>query len=531
MATLYDHNGRKVELKLLQDELAAPSLTGIRTLWNETVASGLTPGRLTTLLRAAADGDPLEYLTLAEEMEERDAHYASVLGTRKRALSGLEVQVEATSDAAREVEQADAVRALTAAPAFCFLVEDLLDSLGKGFSVVELVWQRSATRWQPRFEHRDPRWFRFDRTTGREVRLLDERNALEGVELPPYKFVVHTHRLKSGVPIRGGLAFLACWAYLFKAYTVKDWMAFLETFGMPVRVGKYGDRASKDDIAVLVRAVANIGTDAGAVLPESMQIEFPEAGGKQGSVNVYDTMAQWLDRQVSKAVLGQTMTSDDGASLAQAKVHNDVRIDILKADARQVAATLNRDLVRPFIDLNFGPPADGLYPVLTLPVPEPEDIAGLVAALKELVPLGLKVEASVIRDKLGLPDPEEGAELLGVVVAPAQGPGPALNRAVNQEHTDGQGPARTGTDEQDTPDALVARLEAETAPEIAGMVETIRQWAEEADSLQALRDRLLAAYGDLPAPSLAGVMGTAFAAAAAAGIYAEAVESGATDAA
>ena len=47
-----------------------------------------------------------------------------------------------------------------------------------------------------------------------------------------------------------------------------------------------------------------------------------------------------------------------------------------------------------------------------IPVKEPEDIGALVNALDKLVPMGLEAEASVIRDKLGLPDPEDDAELL-----------------------------------------------------------------------------------------------------------------------
>ena len=72
--TLYDAYGRPVRTQELTREIAAPTLTGIRSVWNETVAGGLTPQRLAALLRNANDGDAHEYLTLAEEMEERDPH-------------------------------------------------------------------------------------------------------------------------------------------------------------------------------------------------------------------------------------------------------------------------------------------------------------------------------------------------------------------------------------------------------------------------------------------------------------------------
>ncbi|MBB9266532.1 DUF935 family protein, partial [Escherichia coli] len=42
------------------------------------IASGLNPGRLAGILRNAADGTTRDFFILAEEMEERDLHYASV---------------------------------------------------------------------------------------------------------------------------------------------------------------------------------------------------------------------------------------------------------------------------------------------------------------------------------------------------------------------------------------------------------------------------------------------------------------------
>ena len=112
-------NGQPIKRDQLTREMAAPTLTGLRSAWSiGSVASGLTPSRLASLLNSASDGDALDYLVLAEEMEEREPHYASVLGTRKRAVSGIEPSVEAASDETRDVELADAVRKLIREPAF-----------------------------------------------------------------------------------------------------------------------------------------------------------------------------------------------------------------------------------------------------------------------------------------------------------------------------------------------------------------------------------------------------------------------------
>jgi len=95
--------------------------------------------------------------------------------------------------------------------------------------------------------------------------------------LAPFKFIVHFAKAKAGLPVRGGLARAAGWSYLFKNYVLKDWVTFTEVFGQPLRVGKYHPGASEKDKQALLQAVSNIGTDAAAIIPESMLIEFTEA--------------------------------------------------------------------------------------------------------------------------------------------------------------------------------------------------------------------------------------------------------------
>lgn len=407
---LIDINGNPIEYDLLQDELAAPSLTGIRQPWHGSVIRHLTPTRLANILDAAENGDAYEYLTLATEIEDRaDLHYASVLGTRKLAITGLDIKVDAATDDAIDIKLADFVREQV--PHLKDLVSDLVDALGKGYSVSEILWDRSGKTWVPEeYKHRDPRFFKFDLETGQQLRLIDNADMVNGIALAPYKFIVHTPRIKTGLPIRGGLARLAAVAYMCKAWTWRDWMAFADVFGMPLRVGKYGPNTQPADLQKLVSAVANLGSDAAAVIPESMRIEFQQAAQTAGAGDFFQGLADWWDKQISKGILGQTMTADNGSSMAQAKVHNEVRLDILSADAGTLSATLNKQLIKPLIDLNFG--VQKHYPQLTIVVPQPEDMALLITALEKLVPLGLQVEQSVIRDKLGLPDPAPDAVLL-----------------------------------------------------------------------------------------------------------------------
>lgn len=505
MSQILGPDGRPVKSTSLTKPQAEPQVAGIRSPWHEPIASGLTPPRLASILRAAAEGEMRDFLILAEEMEEREPHYFSVLSTRKRALTELAPIITAPTDDAGDVKIADAVRELVEDPRFTLMIGDLTDAIGKGYSVVELIWSRSSTRWDiAGYEWRDPTFFTFDRRTGAGLRLAS--SDAEGVPLAPYTFITHFPRLKSGLPGRGGLARLAVWSFMLKSFTLKDWMAFLEIYGMPFRIGKYGPGATNEEKDALLRAVRDIAGDAAAIMPDSMSVDFVESKASTGS-NAFESKARYIDEQLSKIVLGQTTTTDAiSGGHAVSKEHNEVRHDILRSDSRVLAATLQRDLIEPYVAFNFGP--QERYPRLSYPVEEGEDLKALMENTERYVRLGGKVSSSEVRDKLGWSDPGEEDELLaaprsGAEAAPAvpieTAPPPARARALH--------PVCPGCGQRHAP-ALAARLPPADDDLTAIMVETFGDWVEAADPIfTPLREALEAAssYEELNA-ALAGAL-------------------------
>ena len=239
---LYDHAGRPLAPaatpatpEILREPVAYPEWIGQRKIWTETIASNLTPAILGNILREVdMSGDPYDYLILAEEIEERDMHYRSVMGTRKDEVLDLPVSVKpAMEDNEHDQMLADAVREhLVERDVFFDLLKGMLDALGKGFAVVEIMWESGKT-WRPaEYLHRPAHFFRPDYVDGRTLRLRTATDAW-GAILPDQKFVTHFPQLKSGLPVRGGLARLGVLAYLIKSYTIRDWMQFSEIFGIP----------------------------------------------------------------------------------------------------------------------------------------------------------------------------------------------------------------------------------------------------------------------------------------------------------
>ena len=402
----------QIHKKELNEQRATPVANSNRDLWSGGLVAGLTPERLAVILNRVRRGEvPAEYLEIAGELEERDAHYRSVLSTRKHAVEGLELYVQSGGDDKEALAIAEAVNEDIISHADSMdLIKNALDALGKGFSVNEIIWDTSGTRWKPEtFIYRDPRWFAYDKVTG--VLSLRDVYGIELHPLEPYKFIVHEPNLLSGKQITSGLSFTALFYWLVKTYDVTSWAAFADRFGYPVRLGKYGRKATKEDIATLKRAVAAIGSDVGAVIPDAMAIDIIESKTTAGNSEVYESIAEWADKQLSKLVLGQTASAEGTpGKLGDSQDQQAVRQDILKADVRQLEQTLNRDLVIPYVDFNFG--KQERYPKLRIKYVEPKNVQLIVDSVTKLVPLGFKVKAQEMHALLGLSSPEKDDEIL-----------------------------------------------------------------------------------------------------------------------
>ena len=157
-----------------------------------------------------------------------------------------------------------------------------------------------------------------------------------------------------------------------------------------------------------------------------MKMELIESGAAKGGDTLFENMARWCDEQISKAVLGQTMTADNGSSQSQANVHNEVRMDIAKWDARQLEACVNEYLVKPYVILNWG--VQERYPKVRIRVPEPEDLKMLVDSLKPMIESGMRVSASEVREKFGLREPTSDEDVLMPASAVLAQNLPATNR-------------------------------------------------------------------------------------------------------
>ena len=501
-------DGREIRREMLAEEIAAPAYGTPRTIFSGHPAQGLDPVRLAGLLLGAEQGDAMAYYELAEEMEEKDLHYLAVLGTRKRAVAQLPIEVEPAGDSAQEKDDAKLVEDWLDRDMLEHELFHILDAVGKGVSSTEIIWEMKPDSWLPRdLKWRDPAFFQFDRETGERLQL---RTAEGFEELPAAKFITHLHPAKSGLPIRSGIARIAAWGYMFKNFAIKDWVVFLEAYGHPVRIGKYGPNESEENKRILERALRQLGTDAAAAFPETMSVEFIDRKAGTAPNDLWRSHAEYFDDQISKAVLGQTNTTDakaGGLGSGQAEVHNQVREDIERADAKLLAATLNRDLIVPLVIFNRG--VRDKYPRLKIGRPDPVDVKSLIEAAGALTEMGVEIDAEEVRERTGLPAGKTGGRMLQKKAAAATPVDPAADPNPDPAKLPAGSPvnAKVPTDGAGaSPDALLGPLKRQNGaiePALASADGDLP--AREPDFITRTADEALGDWEPLVAPLLASI--------------------------
>ncbi|MFP3866885.1 MAG: DUF935 domain-containing protein [Desulfobacteraceae bacterium] len=408
------HRGQgfgKKESKPVTGEIAAVNL---QDRWSTYPSAGLTPERLVAIFREADYGDIYRQVELFEEMEEKDPHLGGILQTRKLAVLSLDYDLLPYSDTSQDRQIAEFVGDIIfGLDDFEDSLLDLLDAIGKGIAVSEIFWEVVDNRaLVSRLRWINPKKLCF--TESLTPRILTDQERWRGIEPPEWKIIYHRYKAHSGYDTRAGMLRVVAWMYLFKNYALKDWATFNEVFGMPLRLGKYEPSASQVDRDALVAAIRALGTDAAGVISKNTEIEFVEITARQSGNNIpYLVMAEFCNREMSKAILGQTLTTDTAGSTgtySAAKTHNLVRQDLLRADAEALSRTLRAQLIRPLVGFNFG--WDKPLPWFRFKYDEQEDLKTLSEVFVNLDKIGYPLTQEHVSERFGIPLPEPGQKLI-----------------------------------------------------------------------------------------------------------------------
>lgn len=420
---------------------SVPSQPSLKALPTGASATGLfgsrQADRLAEILRTAGDrpGGYRSVYDLFEEMLDKDGHLYSVIQTRIYGLLSRERSVVAGGDDPRDVAVAEWVqRTLAAVPGWEEALRWLLMSLAKGMAVVEIDWgyrppdprreavalsgpERQAVPFGLR--RRLPQDFAID-DEGR-LRVIGEQDALwwgrlgttdRAPVVPLGKALMMTFNSAPDAPLGVGLCQKSFWLHWFKKQTLKFWVIFNEKFGQPTVVGKYPTGANPTDQEALLEVVESLQTDAGVTIPENMVIDLLEAK-RSGTVNTYKDLVDWCNNEMSKVVLGETLTADEGrrtGSYALGQIHNLVRNEYIESDAKALMAVINEQLIRPMVRFNFG--NDVALPRWVIDTTADENLREQLEVDRGLIAAGVPLSLDYFYQRYRRPAPSQGEATL-----------------------------------------------------------------------------------------------------------------------
>lgn len=380
--------------------------------YGEYNVGGITPSLLASVVAQANSGDYSGVAPICNSIESRDAHISSALQTRKYGILGLDYTIEPYSQDSKDVDVADFVNeCLLDIKNFDDALYDLMDAVFKGFSVAEIMWDYDGRNYITELITVPQNKITWVNSTS--PRLLTAQQPYTGIPLEDNKFILHIHKTRTtSLPTKQGLFQCIAWLYIFKSFAMRSWARFSELYGMPLRLGKYDASARDEDVQALYNALKSLGNDAAGVISQSTMIEFIEAS-KSSSIDVYRVLIDTCNSEISKAVLGQTLSTEQtgNGSYAMAKVHNDVRDDIRNADCELLSGTIRNQIIKPLVEFNFG--ANIGLPFFKFANEAEEDMQAEANKIKTLVDAGLDtIPVKWIHDKFGIPQPESNEETL-----------------------------------------------------------------------------------------------------------------------
>ena len=185
---------------------------------------------------------------------------------------------------------------------------------------------------------------------------------------------------------------------IYKRGGFGDWAQFVELFGMPQRIGKYNSM-DEQSRRLLIQAFEEAGAAPYLVIPKESEVEQTTLSGSTNGA-LYNDFRNACNEEILITILGQTMTTKDGASLSQSKVHMEVQEKKHRSDRRFVIRMLNKYLV-PLLESRGYPVHGGKFSF----VDKKDEIT--VSDLKTLSTM-IPIPQTYGYEKYGIPKPQNG---------------------------------------------------------------------------------------------------------------------------
>lgn len=393
----------------------------------------LTPQSLSTMLDSFSAGFLREFAIAADKIEERDDILKAVVPKRQKSVSrhGWEIcTVDDSPEAARHKEALESfynsmecTHALNRNQrgGFKLLVRQMMDAVGKGLAVHEMLWKPGGSGGLSAEFVFTPLWF-FENTTGR-LRFLQDDYQQYGIDLEPGGWMVTaTDALMPASAV----------AWMFKNLSLKDWVTYCERHGMPGIRGVTSAARGSAEWNEMVDAVTDFASEFAAVMSDAERIEAIDLKGS-GELP-YPGLVERMDRALATIWRGADLgTISRGGDSAGASLQGDETDVIEQDDAEMISETLNMQVEPIVLAYQFGEGVDPLA-YLRIPIPDKQDTTKDIEVDTFLTSHGVRLSKSDALERYGRSEADGDDDAL---TAPAPAPAPVMGGQDGQDGLDG----------------------------------------------------------------------------------------------
>lgn len=360
---------------------------------------------------------------LYRETEEKDPAVASALATRRLLVLGRDTTVQAADPSNGQARlYAEAAAAfIDEIRKFRWALWEMLDAHGYGFAVAEIMWATDGARIRvDRIVGRPQEVFRFGALTQPQTGelLLAQNGVGEGEPVPPQKFLVSTYQPRHGDRRGQPLLRKLYWPSWFKRNALRLDLQFLEKGSGTIAV-HYPSGAEEAEKTNALNAAEAIATEIAVAVPESFKVMAELLGSTRTREGKdYQQAIDYFDAEMTRIVLGQTLSSrgaEQGAgSRALGDVHLETLFEIIRSDALDLEDVVNEQLLAPWGLWTFGPQfAERAFrPTWRIDKDPPKDLARAADLLTKARAMGMQIAVDEAHERLQLRKAEEGEAVL-----------------------------------------------------------------------------------------------------------------------
>ena len=242
----------------------------------------------------------------------------------------------------------------------------------------------------------------------------------------PGRFIQWTPRNFSDYPEREGLCPRILYWQFFKRFSWRYRMTLTELFALPWRIIETDPSAdtsvSPEALDDAEEAAQALGAETTMALEPGMHLKVQAIPPE--SAKLFQMNSEEVNEEIAKLVLMQAGTTDGQQSRASGVIADKQQDFPLQIDGMAFQDIVTEQLLRPFVELNFGRANLVYCPKFFLRTDPPRDRKADLDSATSVLGLGLPLASAEVYEKSGWRKPQHGEELVKQAKPAAGGVGP-----------------------------------------------------------------------------------------------------------